>query len=299
MHSITREMSTPAEKAMAAGINVELVMDDGLVQAAIVLDTIKNVKLIPIRDDDILLCTYPKSGTHWTWEIINMIVAGKAEYTKHWQNSAWLEYRTEEELETLASPRVLHTHLLPRQLPESVWKLECKIVLVQRNPKDCAVSCFCQDSSQIWKDDAKDTVGFTGSWDDYLSCYQDGYMAHGSIFNYICDWWKTAEQYSICQVQYKDMKQNCVNEVRRMAEYLDRPLPEKTYVEIAEACSFINLKHANEKIKDQTYHFQWQQGTSGYFRNGKTGDWKNYFTVAQSEKFEKIYEAKLNKPFPY
>ncbi|XP_046574282.1 sulfotransferase 1B1-like [Haliotis rubra] len=95
------------------------------------------------------------------------------------------------------------------------------------------------------------------------------------------------------------MKQNCVNEVRRMAEYLDRPLPEKTYVEIAEACSFINLKHANEKIKDQTYHFQWQQGKSGYFRKGKTGDWKNYFTVAQSEKFEKIYEAKINKPFPY
>ncbi|XP_046378164.2 sulfotransferase 1B1-like isoform X2 [Haliotis rufescens] len=228
-----------------------------------------------------------------------MIVAGKAEYAKHWQNSAWLEYRTEEELEELASPRILHTHLLPRQLPESVWKLGCKVVCVWRNPKDCAVSYFCQESNQVWTDDSKDTFNFTGSWDDFLSLYQNGYIAYGSIFDYIFDWTKRAEQFSICQVQYKDMKKNCVNEIRRMAEYLNRPLPEKTYVEIAEACSFSNLKHANENIKDQTYHFNWQQGSSGYFRKGKIGDWKNWFTVSQNEKFDQIYETKLRKPFPY
>ncbi|XP_071086086.1 sulfotransferase 1C2-like [Haliotis cracherodii] len=292
-------MATPAEIGMAGGIPYDMTDEDGVVQMTIIADRSRTLKSRRLREDDILLCTFPKSGTHWTWEILNMIVAGKAEYAKHWQNSAWLEYRTEEELEELTSPRILHTHVLPRQLPESVWKMGCKVVCVWRNPKDCAVSYFCQESNQVWKDDSNVTCSFTGSWDDFLSLYQNGYVAFGSIFDYIFDWKKTAEQYSICQVQFKDMKQNCVNEIRRMAEYLNRPLPEETYVEIAEACSFSNLKHANENIKDQTYHSKWQQGSSGYFRKGKTGDWKNWFTVAQSEKFDKIYESKLNKSFPY
>ncbi|XP_067668056.1 sulfotransferase 1C2-like [Haliotis asinina] len=292
-------MATSVETRKFEQFTYKMTDVDGVPHMTLIAEKLRTMKHRQLRQDDILLCTFPKSGTHWTWEILNMIVAGKAQYAKHWQNSAWLEYRTEEELEALTSPRVLHSHLLPRQLPESVWKLGCKIVFVQRNPKDCAVSCFSQEISQVWKDEANDTVCFTGSWDDYLSCYLDGYIPYGSIFDYIRDWWKTAEQYNICQVHYKDMKQNCVNEIRRMAEYLDRPLSQKTYVEIAEACSFGNLKHANEKLKDQTYHIQWQPGTSGYFRKGKTGDWKNYFTVAQSEKFEKIYEARLNKPFPY
>ncbi|XP_071085359.1 sulfotransferase 1 family member D1-like [Haliotis cracherodii] len=292
-------MSTPAKIAMAGGFTFDMTDVDGVPEMTLIADTVRTLKSRRLRNDDILLCTYPKSGTHWTWEILNMIVAGKAEYTKHWQNSAWLEYRTEEELEELTSPRIFHTHLLPRQLPESVWKLGCKIVYVWRNPKDCVVSSFCQESSQMWKDGSKDKYNFIGSWDDFLSLYQDGYIVFGSIFDYMHDWNKTAEKLTICQVQYEDMKKNCANEIRRMAEYLNRPLPEKTYVEIAEACSFSNLKHANENIKDQTYHFKWQQGSSGYFRKGKSGDWKNWFTVAQNEKFDKIYEAKLKKPFPY
>ncbi|XP_046574275.1 sulfotransferase 1C2-like isoform X3 [Haliotis rubra] len=295
-------MSTPAEKAMAAGINVELVMDDGLVQAAIVLDTIKNVKLIPIRDDDILLCTYPKSGTHWTWEILNMIVVGKAEYAKHWQNSAWLEYRTHEELEALASPRILHTHLRPSQLPDDVWHKRCKVVYVRRNPKDCVVSSFNQTTKQVWKDNPVAKPSYTGTWDDFIDIFLNGAFPGGPYFEHTLEWTNISEvheNFQMCSVHYEDMKKDCVSEIRRMADYLGRPLSEKTYQDISEACSFKKLKHANEKLKDQTYHFQWNDDSSGYFRKGITGDWKNWFTVAQSERFDKVYEERLKEKFPY
>ncbi|XP_046574315.1 sulfotransferase 1A2-like [Haliotis rubra] len=78
-----------------------------------------------------------------------------------------------------------------------------------------------------------------------------------------------------------------------MAEYLDRPLPEEKYQEIADACSFKNLKNANEKNKDQTFHNRWQDGSSGYFRKGQAGDWKNWFTKAQSEEFDRQCELKM------
>ncbi|CAL1535195.1 unnamed protein product, partial [Lymnaea stagnalis] len=30
----------------------------------------KQMKDLQLRDDDIILCGYPKTGCHWTWEII-------------------------------------------------------------------------------------------------------------------------------------------------------------------------------------------------------------------------------------
>ncbi|XP_048247070.1 sulfotransferase 1C2-like [Haliotis rufescens] len=295
-------MSTAAEKAMAAGVNVDLVMLDGFVQPAILVDKLKTVKYVPIREDDILLCTYPKSGTHWTWEILNMIVAGKAEYAKHWQNSAWLEYRTEEELAELASPRILHTHLRPSQLPDAVWDKRCKVVYVRRNAKDCLVSSYNQLSQQVWKDNPFGKRSYTGTWDDFIDLYLDGSFPGGSYFEHTVEWnniSKAHKDFEICRLQYEDLKKDCVQEIRRMADYLGRRLPDQTYQAISDACSFKNLKHANEKIKDQTYHFNWQDGSSGYFRKGITGDWKNWFTVAQSERFDKVYEERLKETFPY
>ncbi|XP_067670042.1 sulfotransferase 1C2-like [Haliotis asinina] len=290
-------MSTPADRGMAAGWNVKLVMVDGVVEADLLTDNLKTMKSRSVRDDDIFLCTYPKAGTHWTWEILNMIVAGKAEYAKHWQNSAWLEYRTEEELEELTSPRIFHTHLLPRQMPELLWKRGCKVVYVERNARDCAVSSYNQVSQQIWKDPIQQ-ITFTGSWDDYLTAYLDGCVPFGSIFDHVNEWENITtvdDGLDICIVQFEDMKQDCVAEIRRMAEYLDRPLPEETYQDIAEACSFNNLKEASEKVKDQTYHIPWEEGTSGYFRKGISGDWKNWFTVAQSEAFDRKQELKMKQ----
>ncbi|XP_046574261.1 sulfotransferase 1A1-like [Haliotis rubra] len=265
-------MATREELHIQAGWTIPLVKIDGVVERKTLTEKLKTMKSRPVREDDIFLCTYPKSGAHWTWEILNMIVGGKAEYTKHWKNSASLIHRTEVELEELASPRIMQTHLLPRQMPELLLERRCKVVYVQRNPKDCAVSYFCQMSQQVRKDNASQQVAFTGSWDEFLRIFTDGCVPYGSIFHHVKEWKRVSEVhkgFEICYVQYEDMKQDCVAQIRRMAEYLDRPLPEEKYQEIADACSFKNLKNANEKNKDQTFHNRWQDGSSGYFRKGE------------------------------
>ncbi|XP_067668060.1 sulfotransferase 1C2-like [Haliotis asinina] len=292
---------------MQTGWTIPLGKIDGVVERKTVTEKLKTVKSRPVREDDVFLCTYPKSGTHWTWEIINMIVAGKAEYAKHWKNSAALEYRSEEGLEELASPRIIQTHLLPGHMPELLWTRRCKVVYVQRNPKDCAVSYFCQMSQQVFEGSPSEQMTYTGSWDEFFRFFIAGSVPYGSIFHHVEKWGNVPAMhkgFEICHVQYEDMKQDCVAQVRKIAEYLDRPLPESTYQEIADACSFENLKIACEKTKDQTFHKPWRDGASGYFRKGQTGDWKNWFTVAQSEEFDRLYELEMKKypnlwmPFP-
>lgn len=83
------------------------------------------------------------TGTHWLWEITKMLVKRSAEYEHLPKESVMLEFHMPEEFDDLESPRVLNTHLDFDQLPIQIFQKNCKIIHIQRNPKDVAVSQFC------------------------------------------------------------------------------------------------------------------------------------------------------------
>lgn len=83
------------------------------------------------------------AGTHWLWEILFMLINGKAEYTKEVKETAFLEHVDSfDQLDGKASPRVLNTHVPYRWLPQQHLQNGGKIVHVTRNPKDVLVSMF-------------------------------------------------------------------------------------------------------------------------------------------------------------
>ena len=105
-------------------------------------------------------------GTHWVWELCNMLLQGSAEYHESTKEVQMLELTGSRGSEDLPSPRVFNTHLLFRQLPRSMISRKCKMIYVTRNPKDMAVSRYVHNQ--------KGCVGYKGTFSDYLSLYLDG-----------------------------------------------------------------------------------------------------------------------------
>ena len=66
----------------------------------------------------------------------------------------------------LSSPRVFNTHLRFRHLPRDMISRSCKIIYIGRNPKDMAVSRYHHN--------VKGSVGYKGTFSDYLPMYLDG-----------------------------------------------------------------------------------------------------------------------------
>jgi hypothetical protein len=73
-----------------------------------------------------------------------MLLKGKAEYHPKTREHLFLDSVDPALLDSLPSPRVFNTHLLFRWLPQDHFRSRRKAVNVIRNPKDAAVSLYCQ-----------------------------------------------------------------------------------------------------------------------------------------------------------
>lgn len=242
---------------------------------------ISNVKTTKLRPDDIFVCGYPKSGCHWTWEIMGMILKGKPEYSKIGKVETMLELSSPEVIEAASSPRILNTHAWFEELPDEVKKLKTKIVFTTRNPKDTAVSHYNHhiNMTNIYNN-------YDGVFNDWIPLWIDGTIDFGSFLEFHLKWDKAIREnpgQPILVLNYEDMKQDITTTIRKLATFLGVNLTEQQIQDIAQVSDFDIMK---SKYK----------GTpcERLIRKGQVGDWKNWFTVARSEQVDQ-WQEQLNQ----
>ncbi|CAC5362818.1 SULT1 [Mytilus coruscus] len=98
---------------------------------------LRDILQIQSRESDFMICTYPKSGTHWIYEISNMLLRNKTELDTQNKVSTMIEFIPDiTVLDKLQSPRLLNTHCSFKYLPKKHIENGCKIIHMIRNPKD-------------------------------------------------------------------------------------------------------------------------------------------------------------------
>ncbi|XP_060074359.1 sulfotransferase 1B1-like [Ylistrum balloti] len=238
------------------------------------------------RDDDVMICTYPKSGTHWLWEIVSMLVKKKAERISTVKETAMMEIMSKKTHDNIPSPRVLNSHVYFEYLPKDFAKRKCKIVYAMRNPKDVAVSFFNHHSKIL-------EYEFSGTWEHYVDRYLKGDVDYGTWFDYTLKWEKFMADnpdYPIIATTFEDMKEDALREVTRIAKFLEVDCDQAFLQEVTDLCHFDRMK--KEKVNMEEID-SWKDGQPGMYRKGDVGDWKNWFTVAQNEFFDRVYQEKM------
>ncbi|XP_066287343.1 sulfotransferase 1B1-like [Branchiostoma lanceolatum] len=255
-------------------------------------ETLDAVLDFQIRDDDIVVASFPKTGTHWLSEIAVKILraAGKTEESMDTMTSGPMEATrptaTQPSYITLAdipSPRLVVTHLPIQFAPKGISKPQnkVKVLVPMRNPKDTAVSMF-HFYKKLWR---LMGVNMELRWEEFVEDVRSGMVSFGDYCDWLVGWWQMRDNPHFLFLKYEDMKKDLLSAVKTIVAFLEVDLDESTIKDIAEDSTFDNMKAGldNSTIAERR----------GIARKGIIGDWKNTFSSEESAAFDAWCEKKL------
>nr|XP_020479021.1 sulfotransferase 1A4 isoform X2 [Monopterus albus] len=246
---------------------------------------------------DLLIATYPKAGTTWTQEIVDLLLHnGDAEACKRAPTpvrSPFLEICSPppipsglELLHKMDPPRMIKTHLPFQLVPPGFWENKCKTIYVARNAKDNLVSYYYFHCMNL-------TLPEPGPWGDYIQKFMRGQLSWGSWYDHVKGYWKEREKRNILYLFYEDLKENPRREVERIMRYLDLSVSDEVISKIVELTSFKNMKENPMANYSCIPKCVFDPSISDFMRKGEVGDWTNHFTPEQSTMFDEDYEKQM------
>ncbi|CAN9507153.1 unnamed protein product [Ophioblennius macclurei] len=257
-------------------------------------DSLQQAVEFNFKDTDIIIVSYPKSGTTWMQEIVTLVSSKGdphvCQTVPNWTRAPWLEqYYCAAVLEaSSAAPRLLTTHLPYRLLRTAIQDSKAKVIYVSRNPKDVVVSFYHFHKMANF-------LPNIDSFPEFLHQFLEGKLHFGSWFDHIIGWTQTPAVDNLLHVTYEEMLQDPHGAVRKMSLFLQCPLVEDEVNNCVKHCSFSRMKD-NKMINYTLVPPEIMDHSKGSFmRKGEIGDWKNMFTEEQSRHFDSVFSSRMQQ----
>ncbi|XP_075847599.1 sulfotransferase 2A1-like [Microtus pennsylvanicus] len=243
-----------------------------------------------VRDEDTIILTYPKSGTNWLIEIFCLIqTKGNPKWIQSvpvWERSPWIETQIGYSiLINQEGPRLITSHLPFHLFPKSFFSSKAKMIYVIRNPRDVLVSgYFFLQMTNLAKN--------PGSLIKYFEWFLKGNVVYGSWFEHTRAWLSMRERDNFLLLSYEDLKQDTRGTIEKICDFLGKKL-EKDELDLVLKYSSFQVMKENKMSNFSILPEVMIPNSLKLMRKGTTGDWKNHFTVAQAEAFDKVFQEKM------
>ncbi|KAM5137849.1 sulfotransferase 2B1-like [Mantella aurantiaca] len=244
------------------------------------------------KEGDVLIVTFPKSGTTWMQEILTLIYSqGDAEIAMtvpNWERAPWLEHiYFKDTLKEGEGPRIITTHLPSNVLAPALHNSKAKVIYVARNPKDVAVSFY------FFHKMAKFLPDFS-SFSEFLDLFLDGKVHYGSWFDHVKGWYRQRNNLDFFYITYEDLKKDLRRSIKKVCGFLGCPMYTEEVDKVENHCRFTEMSQnmmVNYMLvpKEIMNHDQ-----SKFMRKGVVGDWRQHMTEEQSDAFDKIFKEKMS-----
>ncbi|XP_074873944.1 sulfotransferase 2B1-like isoform X2 [Carettochelys insculpta] len=184
------------------------------------------------------------------------------------------------------SPRLLTCHLPIQLFPTSFCRSRAKVIYTLRNPKDVLVSYFYFARMCSSYEDPE-------SFEQFLADFLSGDVPHGSWFDHVRGWMEMKGKENCFFITYEELQQDLRGSVQRLCQFLGQELDDGAIASVVENASFRAMRDNQMCNSTLLPRDIMDQKKGRFLRKGICGDWKNHFTVAQSEAFDRIYQDRM------
>jgi hypothetical protein len=249
----------------------------------------KLARTIETRPEDVCYTSYPKSGSSWLANVLYLLLhEGQTPRERtlrgylHWLESSWPFPCERSSVDATPSPRIFKSHM-PYQMavaggPEHS---PCKFVYIARNPKDVAVAYYFFESEKEW------SGRYAGPWEHWLEMFLEGRVQRGDWFDHVLGWWRHRDLPNLLFLTYEDLLNDFDGTLDRLIRFIDRPCAPEIVERVRQRSTL------DFQSRDGFSNHQEITQLEGFFRKGRIGSWKDVFTVAQSERFDRIYAERM------
>jgi hypothetical protein len=262
----------------------------------------RHVEYVP-GANDVLVCSYFKSGTNWTMQMaVQIAYRGRAEFEHIHDIVPWLELPARSRFavpisdETCAaSPtglRVIKTHL---PFSKVAYAPAARYIWVVRDPKDVFVSSYhfmrstllgpLMPSVRRWLDVFLSADAFSGSWAEHL---QGG--------------WRHRQLDNVLFLTYEEMKADLRATVMRLADFMGVDLTPEELASVVRQSSFAHMKKIGHKFDMIGLSPPWGKPGGAMVRRGERGSATELLSEADQRRIDDYWRAELGRlgsDFPY
>ncbi|KAK6129769.1 hypothetical protein DH2020_036476 [Rehmannia glutinosa] len=192
-------------------------------------------KYFKAKDSDVILASFPKSGTTWL-KALTFSIANRNIYTTIDQNPLLisnpqevvpcLEFRLyldkeNPNLQHFSDPRIFSTHIPFKSLPDSIRESECKIIYVCRNPLDQ----FISERHFVLENEKLQKGAVPLELDESFDMFCQGIQAFGPVWDHTLGYWNAhlKNPGRVLFLKYEDMKEDIAFCIKKIAEFLGYP----------------------------------------------------------------------------